>query len=269
MRTTRRDLLKEMAARHIMVEINLSSNEGILGVEGDEHPFPVYRAAHVPVALSTDDEGVSRIDLTHEYVRAAIDYHLSYRDLKQLARTGMEHDFLPGASLWARPDDFRAAVDACKGETLGGDNPTGGCKAFSTAARRPRRSGSWSGASGYSKPNSRGQHSTAWRAGNDRAPQRGGHVLKLLRLKLLPWTTSAFAKSAWRCPMPAETLNWGHHLVYWVGDRDIGGKMFAMTDLDGTGTGVLWFHCGAERFHELLEREGIFASPLPGQGPSG
>jgi len=62
-------------------------------------------------------------------------------------------------------------------------------------------------------------------------------------------------------PYVAETVNWGHHLVYWVGDRDIGGKMFAMTDLDGTGTGVLWFHCGQERFHELLENEGIMASP--------
>jgi predicted DNA-binding protein (MmcQ/YjbR family) len=62
-------------------------------------------------------------------------------------------------------------------------------------------------------------------------------------------------------PHVAETLNWGHHLVYWVGDRDIGGKMFAMTDVDGTGIGVLWFHCGAERFYELLEREGIFAAP--------
>jgi len=62
-------------------------------------------------------------------------------------------------------------------------------------------------------------------------------------------------------PHVCETVNWGHHLVYFVGDRDIGGKMFAMTDLDGTGTGVLWFHCGAERFHELLEIEGIVASP--------
>jgi len=62
-------------------------------------------------------------------------------------------------------------------------------------------------------------------------------------------------------PNSAETLNWGHHLVYWVGDREIGGKMFAMTDLDGTGTGVLWFHCGPERFHELLERDGICAAP--------
>jgi predicted DNA-binding protein (MmcQ/YjbR family) len=62
-------------------------------------------------------------------------------------------------------------------------------------------------------------------------------------------------------PHVTETVNWGHHLVYWVGDRDIGGKMFAMADLDGTGTGVLWFHCGPERFHELLENEGIIASP--------
>ncbi|MFZ0302537.1 MAG: MmcQ/YjbR family DNA-binding protein [Terracidiphilus sp.] len=62
-------------------------------------------------------------------------------------------------------------------------------------------------------------------------------------------------------PHVCETVNWGHHLVYFVGDRDIGGKMFAMTDLDGTGTGVLWFHSGAERFHELLEVEGIIASP--------
>ncbi len=62
-------------------------------------------------------------------------------------------------------------------------------------------------------------------------------------------------------PHVAETVSWGHHLVYWAGQRDAGGKMFAMTDLDGTGTGVLWFHCGAERFHELLEVEGIVPSP--------
>jgi len=62
-------------------------------------------------------------------------------------------------------------------------------------------------------------------------------------------------------PHVVETLNWGHHLVYFVGDKDIGGKMFAMTDVDGSGTGVLWFHCGPERFHELLEQDGIIASP--------
>jgi adenosine deaminase len=123
-------LLKEMAQKHVMVEINLSSNEGILGVKGADHPFPLYRAAHVPVALSTDDEGVSRIDITGEYVRAALDYHLSYQDLKQLARTGMEHSFLAGDSLWAAPDAFTAPAAACKAQPLGGDKPTAVCKAF-------------------------------------------------------------------------------------------------------------------------------------------
>jgi adenosine deaminase len=123
-------LLKELADRHVMVEINLSSNEGILGVEGAAHPFPLYRAAHVPVALSTDDEGVSRIEITHEYTRAALDYHLKYADLKQLARTGMEHNFLPGVSLWAKPDGFVEANAACRGEELGGAKPTAGCKRF-------------------------------------------------------------------------------------------------------------------------------------------
>jgi len=62
-------------------------------------------------------------------------------------------------------------------------------------------------------------------------------------------------------PHVTETVNWGHHLVFWAGDREIGGKMFAMTDLDGSGVGVLNFHCGAERVHELLEIEGVRATP--------
>ena len=124
------ELLSEMARKHVMVEINLSSNEGILGITGDMHPFQYYRVAHVPVALSTDDQGVSRIDLTHEYVRAANTYHLSYEDLKQLARTGMEHNFLPGESLWASPDRFETLVGACKGQLAGGPRPSAGCKSF-------------------------------------------------------------------------------------------------------------------------------------------
>jgi adenosine deaminase len=123
-------LLKEMAQKHVMVEINLSSNEGILGIKGNQHPFPLYRAAHVPVALSTDDEGVSRIEITHEYVRAALDYHLTYADLKQLARTGMEHNFLPGPSLWAVPDALSTAAEPCRGQVLGSESPSGSCKTF-------------------------------------------------------------------------------------------------------------------------------------------
>jgi adenosine deaminase len=123
-------LLKEMAQKHVMVEINLSSNDGILGISGPEHPFPLYRAAHVPVALSSDDEGVSRIDITNEYVRAALDYHLGYQDLKQLARTGMEHSFLAGASLWAAEDVFAAPAAGCTGQAVGTEKPAAACKAF-------------------------------------------------------------------------------------------------------------------------------------------
>jgi len=123
-------LLKELAQNHIMIEINLSSNEGILDIKGDEHPFPIYRMNHVPVALSTDDEGVSRIDITHEYVRAAIDYALTYQDLKQMVRTGMEHDFLPGPSLWAAPDRFTALAGACGGQQAGGNVPSPSCRDF-------------------------------------------------------------------------------------------------------------------------------------------
>jgi len=118
------------------VEINLTSNEGILGIKGGEHPFPLFRAAHVPVALSTDDEGVSRIDITHEYVRAALDYHLSYADLKQLVRTGMEHSFLPGESLWARPDEFTVAAGACKSESAGNEKPGAACRKLLDASEK-------------------------------------------------------------------------------------------------------------------------------------
>jgi hypothetical protein len=59
-----------MAREGVAVEINLTSNAVILGVKGAEHPFALYRRHGVPVVLATDDEGVLRTDLTHEYQRA-------------------------------------------------------------------------------------------------------------------------------------------------------------------------------------------------------
>lgn len=124
------ELLKEMARNHVMVEISLTSNDVILGVRGKEHPFPLYRQFGVPVALATDDEGVSRIDLTHEYVRAVQTYGLSYRDIKQMVRTGMEHIFLPGISLWHAPDSFAQTVSACTKDSLGNEKPSSACSSF-------------------------------------------------------------------------------------------------------------------------------------------
>jgi adenosine deaminase len=124
------ELLRAMAAKHIMVEINLTSNDVILGISGKDHPFPIYRQFKVPVALSTDDEGVSRIDLTHEYVRAVETYGLSYLDLKQMVRTGIEHSFLPGESLWRDRDNFKQANSACPSDALGAEKPTQRCADF-------------------------------------------------------------------------------------------------------------------------------------------
>ncbi len=132
-------LLKEMAAKHVMVEISLTSNDVILGVSGKDHPFLLYRLFGVPVTLSSDDEGVSRIDLTHEYVRAVQTYELHYADLKRMVRTSLEHSFLPGASLWNAPDAFTRVVSTCSHDSLGVEKPTSGCAAFLKSSERAQQ----------------------------------------------------------------------------------------------------------------------------------
>ncbi len=94
-------LLARMARDKVAVEINLTSNDVILGVKGADHPLHLYRKAGVPFVLATDDEGVSRIDLTNEYLRAVTEQGLTYADLKAAARASLDYAFLPGASLWA------------------------------------------------------------------------------------------------------------------------------------------------------------------------
>ncbi|MGA6173732.1 adenosine deaminase family protein [Streptomyces sp. NPDC012600] len=96
-----RQLARTMARRGIAVEVPFSSNKQILGVAGDDHPFNAYRHYGVPVVLATDDPGVSRIDISHEYQYARATYGLSYTELKDLARASLEYAFLDGSSLWA------------------------------------------------------------------------------------------------------------------------------------------------------------------------
>src|SRR4029453_12510198 len=121
------DLLKELAAKHVMGEINLTSNDMILGISGKDHPFPLYRKFGVPVALSTDDEGVSRIDLTHEYIRAAETFVLAYADLKEIVPNSLENSFLPGPSLWGEGGSYARVVEACESDTPSSDKPSQPC----------------------------------------------------------------------------------------------------------------------------------------------
>jgi adenosine deaminase len=96
-------LLARMARDKVAVEINLTSNDVILGVKGKDHPLPLYLAAGVPVTLSTDDLGVSRSDLTNEYLRAVVEQGVGYGQLKQMSRDSLTYSFLQGASLWDGP----------------------------------------------------------------------------------------------------------------------------------------------------------------------
>lgn len=125
-------LLEEMRARRVMVEINLTSNDLILGVRGKDHPLPVYLKHGVSVALSTDDEGVSRTHLTEEYQRAALDYHLSYAELKQTVRNSLEYAFLPGASYW-RDASHGIPIAAC-----GGGEHAKSCREFLEKSEKAR-----------------------------------------------------------------------------------------------------------------------------------
>ena len=131
-------LMKEMAAKNVLVEINLTSNDMILGVSGDEHPLPVYLKYGVPVALATDDEGVARSDMTHEYLRAVESYHFSYADLKRSARQSLEHSFLPGESLWAATKAEFHTVGACAADPAGAEKPSAACGKFLAANERAR-----------------------------------------------------------------------------------------------------------------------------------
>jgi adenosine deaminase len=130
-------LLQEMAKRNVLVEICLTSNDVILGVSGDRHPLPVYMKYGVPVALATDDEGVSRSDMTHEYLRGAETQGLSYSELKRMARESLEHSFIPGDSLWSDGRELRRAA-ACEKDSAAGDRLSAGCEKLIGASERAR-----------------------------------------------------------------------------------------------------------------------------------
>ncbi|HET8707201.1 MAG TPA: hypothetical protein VFM46_12940 [Pseudomonadales bacterium] len=87
-------LLELMRKQAVAVEINLSSNAFILGVENEAHPLPLYQRYHVPYVISTDDSGVSRSNLSHEYLLFASRYKPSYPELKSTVYNSIRYSFL-------------------------------------------------------------------------------------------------------------------------------------------------------------------------------
>lgn len=124
------ELLARMARDKIMVEINLTSNDTILGVRGADHPLLVYRDREVPYAISTDDEGVSRTDLTHEYMRLFSEHGVPYFEIKHASRNSLTYSFLPGENLWTS--------EACQKNLDQGASAGAECAEFLASSEKAR-----------------------------------------------------------------------------------------------------------------------------------
>jgi len=95
-----RSLMQYMSRTRTAVEINLASNEFILGVRDDAHPVQLYADNKVPIVLSTDDPGILRTNLTEQFVLLAMRYRLlRYADIRQFVLNSIEYSFIKDARL--------------------------------------------------------------------------------------------------------------------------------------------------------------------------
>jgi adenosine deaminase/adenosine deaminase CECR1 len=90
------ELLKQLK-NNAAIEINLTSNEFILGVKNNKHPYLIYKQFGVPMVISTDDSGVSRNNLTNEYVLLATRYKPTYSEVKMYVYNSITYAFLSDA----------------------------------------------------------------------------------------------------------------------------------------------------------------------------
>ena len=86
-----------MRAKDIPVEINLTSNAFIEGVQGADHPITLYRKYGVPYVIATDDAGVTRHNLSGEYALFAARYKPSYGEIKKVSYNSIRYAFLAPA----------------------------------------------------------------------------------------------------------------------------------------------------------------------------
>jgi len=87
------ELLQQLKNKSV-VEINLTSNEFILGVKGNEHPYLIYSRYGVPMVISTDDSGVSRNNLSNQFVLLATRYKPPYEKIKEYVYNSIRYSFL-------------------------------------------------------------------------------------------------------------------------------------------------------------------------------
>lgn len=94
------DLLKYMSKNNIPIEINLASNEFILKVKENRHPFTLYKEFNVPIVISTDDAGILRSNMTEQYVLLAKRYpDVNYETIKKYVYNSINYSFIQDASV--------------------------------------------------------------------------------------------------------------------------------------------------------------------------
>lgn len=124
-------VLKEMARKGVAIEIMPVSNQVILGVSGEDHPFPVYFKRAVPIVLASDDAGVLRTDLSEQFVIIASNYpQIKYQDFKKFVRNSIEYSFLQGRSIWSSKGDYSILIPECSSCRPGSKQINAKCKAF-------------------------------------------------------------------------------------------------------------------------------------------
>lgn len=133
-------LLQEMARRNVMVEICLSSNDLILGISGSQHPLATYLQYGVPVALATDDEGVSRSEISREFLKAAQEQGLGYVQLKTMARNSLQYAFIAGGSLWSDNEKGRIFVPVaqCAQDVAAMKLSSSGCRQYLAGSEKAK-----------------------------------------------------------------------------------------------------------------------------------
>nr|BFF04551.1 adenosine deaminase [Streptoalloteichus tenebrarius] len=125
------DLPALLRDRQVLVEIPLTSNAQILRVAGEAHPIRRYLAEGVPIALATDDAGVSRGSLSREFQRAVEEHPgITARDLKNAIRASVEFAFVEGRSVWQRRGNYTRFVEACADDRPGDRDLSQGCRTF-------------------------------------------------------------------------------------------------------------------------------------------
>ena len=89
------------------------------------------------MALATDDEGVSRSEISREFLKAAEDQGLGYLQLKTMARNSLQYAFISGASLWSDAKGF-IPIAQCASDMTAMKLSSSGCRQYVTGSEKAK-----------------------------------------------------------------------------------------------------------------------------------